>query len=64
MAIFRRIYSTYGLAVFALTFLFLMPLFFVTIKIGKNIATAINKNKVIKIIFFFIALSPQNIFIG
>lgn len=33
MAIFRRIYSTYGLAVFALTFLFLMPLFFVTIKI-------------------------------
>lgn len=33
MAFFRRIYSTYGLVVFAMTFLLLMPMFFVTIKI-------------------------------
>lgn len=33
MAVFRRIYSTYGLLVFALTFLILLPFFCVTIKI-------------------------------
>ena len=33
MAVFRRIYSTYGLVVFALTFLVLLPFFFITIKI-------------------------------
>ena len=33
MAFFRRIYSTYGLIVFALAFVILLPLFFITIKI-------------------------------
>ncbi|HLU89184.1 MAG TPA: lysophospholipid acyltransferase family protein [Cyclobacteriaceae bacterium] len=33
MTVFRRIYSTYGLVVFALTFIFLLPLFVITIKI-------------------------------
>src|SRR5690606_19712864 len=33
MAVVRRIYSTYGLVVFALTFLVLFPFFFITIKI-------------------------------
>lgn len=33
MTVFRRIYSTYGLLVFALTFVALLPLFIITIKI-------------------------------
>lgn len=33
MTVFRRIYSTYGLIVFSLTFVLLLPFFFITIKI-------------------------------
>ncbi len=33
MKVFRRIYSTYGLLVFALTFILLLPFFVITIKI-------------------------------
>jgi len=33
MTVFRRIYSTYGLVVFALTFVFLLPFFTITIKV-------------------------------
>jgi 1-acyl-sn-glycerol-3-phosphate acyltransferase len=33
MTVFRRIYSTYGLLVFALTFILLLPLFVITIEI-------------------------------
>lgn len=52
MAVFRRIYSTYGLVVFALTFFFLMPFFFVTIKIPSLKKYGRKLNRLWSTIFF------------
>lgn len=45
MAVFRRIYSTYGLIVFALTFLTLLPFFFITIRVPglKRVGRKLNR---------------------
>lgn len=53
---FRRIYSTYGLAVFALTFLFLMPLFVITIKIPGLKRYGRKLNRLWSSIFFTLIL--------
>lgn len=56
MAFFRRIYSTYGLIVFALAFVILMPLFFITIKIPGLKRYGRKLNRLWSSIFFTLIL--------
>lgn len=56
MAVFRRIYSTYGLIVFALTFLILLPFFFITIKIPALKKYGRKLNRLWSAIFFTLIL--------
>ena len=56
MAFFRRIYSTYGLIVFALAFVILLPLFFITIKIPGLKRYGRKLNRLWSSIFFTLIL--------
>lgn len=56
MAFFRRIYSTYGLIIFALAFVILMPLFFITIKIPGLKRYGRKLNRLWSSIFFTLIL--------
>lgn len=60
MRVFRRIYSTYGLLVFALTFIFLLPFFAVTIKVPGLKRHGRRLNRIWSTIFFtFIFIRVQ-----
>src|SRR5690554_6437235 len=52
MTVLRRIYSTYGLLVFALTFIFLLPFFAITIKIPGLRRYGRRLNRVWSTVFF------------